>query len=280
VYSKTGRNQLNRKVVGILVSVILAIVFTTSLIYTFGQPNQAQNISSPMPTTTPEPAPSSTRTPFLSQSEEQIKPASESPSTSSSSGEQIEHVSIPKPSVPEFTVRYIDYSHDVPPTYGIDQYTGKTVITKEGYHVNNRTVEFTIKNQAFTSYIDVSGNNIELYYNFRFKGYYGNEWSYYPFKPDGYSTIPYGMLTGDLSPKLFPSNTDYTSISINIDILLSISSGYTGSFTFPSGGKIEFQTQALAGHVDYEASGLIAGSYHTFRGETSNWSETQIITLP
>jgi hypothetical protein len=271
---------LDRKVNGILLSAILAIVFTTSLVYTFSQPNQTQNIPSPLPTTTPAPVPSSTQTPSPSESEEQIIPASESPSISSPSGEQIEHVSIPKPSVPEFTVRYLDYSHDVPPVYGVDQYTGKTVITKEGYHVNNRTVEFTIKNQPFTSYIGASGNNIELYYNFRFKGYYGNEWSYYPFKPDGYSTIPYGMLTGDLSPKLFPSNTDYTSISINLDILLSISSGYTGSFSFPSDGQMEFQTQALVGHVGYEASGLIAGSYYTFRGETSNWSETQIITLP
>lgn len=33
--------------------------------------------------------------------------------------------SISKPSVPEFTVKYVDNSYDVPPTYGIDQYTGE-----------------------------------------------------------------------------------------------------------------------------------------------------------
>jgi hypothetical protein len=32
--------------------------------------------------------------------------------------------SIPKPSVPEFTIRYRDYSYSIPPTYGINEYTG------------------------------------------------------------------------------------------------------------------------------------------------------------
>ena len=51
------------------------------------------------------------------------------------------------PSTPEFTVKYVDLSYYVPPTYGKDQYTGKTVMTQEGEHIDNRTVEFTIKNQ-------------------------------------------------------------------------------------------------------------------------------------
>jgi hypothetical protein len=40
--------------------------------------------------------------------------------------------SIPKPSVPEFTLKFVDYSYDVPPTYGIDPYTGKVVMTNTG----------------------------------------------------------------------------------------------------------------------------------------------------
>ncbi len=32
---------------------------------------------------------------------------------------------IPTPSIPEFTLKYIDYSYDVPPTYKIDEYTGE-----------------------------------------------------------------------------------------------------------------------------------------------------------
>jgi hypothetical protein len=82
------------------------------------------------------------------------------------------NISIPKPSVPEFTIEYIDKSYDVQPTYGINQYTGQNVTTVAGYHVDKRTVEFTIKNQPFTTYRDSNGNNISLYCNFRFKGRY------------------------------------------------------------------------------------------------------------
>ena len=58
--------------------------------------------------------------------------------------------SIPKPSVPEFTLKYIDNSYDVPPstTTTIDQYTGKEIVTTTpGYHVENKSIEITITNQ-------------------------------------------------------------------------------------------------------------------------------------
>src|ERR1035437_2444792 len=68
--------------------------------------------------------------------------------------------SIPKPSLPEFSVKYFIYSSYVPPTYGIDQYTGKNVTIQNGYQVTNRTLVFTIKNQLFTPYTDANGNNM------------------------------------------------------------------------------------------------------------------------
>jgi hypothetical protein len=49
--------------------------------------------------------------------------------------ESVSAQSIPKPSVPEFSLKYVDHSYDVPTTYGTDPYTGKTIITQEGYHV-------------------------------------------------------------------------------------------------------------------------------------------------
>jgi hypothetical protein len=66
--------------------------------------------------------------------------------------------SIPKPSVPEFSLKVVADPYDVAPT----------------------NVEITIKNQPFTSYIDASGNYTSLYYNVRFKGHYSGEWRYYP----------------------------------------------------------------------------------------------------
>jgi len=186
-----------------------------------------------------------------------------------------ELASIPKPSVPEFTLKYIDYSYDVPPTYGIDQYTGQNVTIQAGYHVDNRTVVFTIKNQPFTPYNDSSGNYIGLYYNFRFKGHYGDEWTYYPF--DGVQTThSYGPYTGGLFHYYSASNSDYTVISINLDTLTKYP---TGTQPIPDGSQVDFQVQAQIGHIDPISSGLLAGDFYSFTGEASDWSSTQTITI-
>ena len=83
--------------------------------------------------------------------------------------------SIPKPSVPEFTIETVSRPYDVPPatTTATDPYTGKqTTTTQPGYHVENKTIEAVIKNSLGTSY-----------YNFRYKGHYTQDWSYFPFNP-------------------------------------------------------------------------------------------------
>jgi hypothetical protein len=85
--------------------------------------------------------------------------------------------SITKPSVPEFTAEYVDRSYDTQPTYGTDQYTGKTVITKPSEHIDNRTIEIPIGNQAFTPFTDENGRKINLFYNVRYKGSFGQEWT-------------------------------------------------------------------------------------------------------
>jgi hypothetical protein len=36
------------------------------------------------------------------------------------------------PKIPEFTLQYFDHSYDVPPTYKIEPYTGKTVVDHAG----------------------------------------------------------------------------------------------------------------------------------------------------
>ena len=72
---------------------------------------------------------------------------------------------IPKPSVPEFTLKYVDNSYDVAPktTSSTDPYTGKvTSTTIQGYHVQNRSVEIIIKNQQFTSYLNENGSRVYL----------------------------------------------------------------------------------------------------------------------
>jgi hypothetical protein len=90
-----------------------------------------------------------------------------------------------KPSVPEFTLKYTDYSHSLPPTYGTDPYTGKSIIVTQGREIINRTVVFTIKNPPFTPQIDSNGNQANLYYHIKYKGHYENSWSDNSHESDG-----------------------------------------------------------------------------------------------
>jgi hypothetical protein len=184
-----------------------------------------------------------------------------------------------KPSVPEFTVKYVDYSYDVPPTYGIDSYTGENVITEAGYHVSNRTIEFTIKNHPFTSYKDASGNYTGLFYNVRFKGHYvADEWSYHPYDADN------GYRTGSYSDTYNASQSDYTVILVRLDVEAV---GRMRLMGIPAGGQVDFQMQALIGHLDKIYTGSSGFSwvggdsdhYFVFTGETSDWSNTQTVII-
>ena len=177
---------------------------------------------------------------------------------------------IPAPSSPEFTVRYVDYSYDVPPKYGIDQYTGNNVTVQAGYHVDNRSIEFTIKNQQFTPYTDSNGNNIQLYYNFRYKGNYGDDWTYYPLDSNGRSVFHYGGIFVEVTPTAYvASNSDYSVLELSLNLL---GSGY--GQTPPNGVEVNFEVQALIGYFSYDQYG-----YFNFSGKLSDWSTAQTITI-
>ena len=77
---------------------------------------------------------------------------------------------IPKPSVPEFTIGIADHSYDIPPTYGIDQFTGQNITIQQGAHYQWKTINFTITNQP-------APQDYGLYYNIRYKGQYTNNWT-------------------------------------------------------------------------------------------------------
>ena len=173
--------------------------------------------------------------------------------------------SIPTPSVPQFTVRYVDYSYDVPPKYGIDQYTGQNVTIQAGYHVDNRSIEFTIKNQQFTPYNDSNGNLIKLYYDFRWKGNYGDVWTYFPLDSNGRSVFHYGTFYNPVYPTAYvASNSDYSVLELGLSLL---GSGY--GQTLPNGVEVNFEVQALIGYFNFDPNG-----YLNFNGKLSDWSNT------
>jgi len=172
--------------------------------------------------------------------------------------------SIPKPSVPEFTLKPADHSYDVPTTYSIDPYTGENV-TYPGYHVKRVTLDMTIKNQPFVPYYDAeSGWNISFYYNIRIKGYYSGDWIELYRPSDGYPT---------------QSDSEYTVISLGTlgENGLHLETN-AKSIDVPSGGKVDFQVEAMIGYVHRVVEGSMAPWY--FTGETSGWSNTQTLAIP
>ena len=170
-----------------------------------------------------------------------------------------------KPSVPEFTLKYVDYSYDVPPktTTSTDPYTNETITTTiPGSHVENKTVEVTINNNIGASY-----------FNFRFKGRYENEneWRYHPFSP---SALGY-MLPDAYSVPYKASTSSYTVAALPAYFFKDISEG----------GEVDVQVQALFGDFRAEPYGpgippKTGPTYDFyFEGTTSDWSSTQTITI-
>jgi hypothetical protein len=161
-----------------------------------------------------------------------------------------------KPNVPEFTLKYVDLgTYDVPPSTSpsTNPFTGETTnITISGYHVDNRRIELTIKNQPFTSY-ESNGQIINFFFNVRFKGYYVQNWTNLYFTEDyivenyssAYTKLSYslGRIFGELNPK----------------------------------GQVDFQVEAFIGSIHRDASTFWAP--WVFDGESSGWSNTQTITI-
>jgi hypothetical protein len=175
---------------------------------------------------------------------------------------------ITRPFVPEFTLKYVDNSYDVPPTYGKDPYTEKTIIIQAGYHVQNMSIELTIKNQLFSTYKDENGNNINLWYNVSSKGHYGDYWQYYPngyyFEATAreYDTFVFSLGTNN--------GSDYNNWILDGIIIA---------------GQVDFQVQAFIGYqttlkttpTQFDPRTY---DYYVYTGKASDWSNIQTISIP
>jgi hypothetical protein len=166
--------------------------------------------------------------------------------------------SIYKPSVPEFTVRFVNSSYEVPTRYSTDQFTGE-VITRPGYTVDNSSLEIVIKNQQQFSSYESNGQIINFYYNVRTKGHYGQNWTNAYFLSDGLPT---------------QSASDYTILSFP---RYSDGFGTCGAGFVAPYGQVDIQVEALIGSIHRDAS--IFWAPYVFDGQESGWSNTQTITL-
>jgi hypothetical protein len=162
---------------------------------------------------------------------------------------------IPTPSVPEFSVKYVDNSYYAPTSTTITDQNGNFRVV-QGY-VENKTFEFTIQNQAFTPYTvlyNTSQTVVSLMYNIRMKPHSSNDsWVYMTHLSDGYLSQSVGNSTIASYPvdQLFPSGIPYNSL-------------------------VDAQVQALIGNV--HRYNIVAS--WTFNGTESDWSSTQTVTIP
>ncbi len=169
----------------------------------------------------------------------------------------------PRPSVPEFTVNVVDHSYVVLASTSIDPYTGNQ-ITHPSYKVENKTVDVSIRNQAFTS-INVDGNTTGLFYIIRWKGHFENWTGYY--EGNDYFNINH---VGDASRIwcIEASSSDYTVQS------------FSGFSDLPVGAEIDFQVRAVVGFNFLYFGGHIQPIGNVFHYvHESDWGNTQTITI-
>jgi len=154
--------------------------------------------------------------------------------------------SIPKPSVPEFTVKFVDHSYVVPTSTSIDPYTGQQIV-HPSYTVENKTIDIIIKNQPFAP----PNNLTNLYYNVRVKGHFGENW-----------TELYSISNNTPQNSLpMQSASENTVISTPQD--------------YPAGGQVDFQVEAVIA----TAHPLYGTNFGYWSYETSGWTNTQTITI-
>jgi hypothetical protein len=157
---------------------------------------------------------------------------------------------MPTPSVPTFTLKYVDHSYDAPETTisPTDPYTGKvTTQTQSGHHVKNFTIDIIIDNQNFQETVHTNSRayTLTMEYIVRWKGNFEQEWQ---------------ANTGSIEAH---SHTGTTTLSFPTD-------------SITPGGTLDFQVKATLGYnADVE---LLPTQY--FQSKSSAWSNTQSITLP
>ena len=152
-----------------------------------------------------------------------------------------ELASIPKPSVPEFSVKLV-----------------------------NETIEVKIKNQSFVPYYDTNGGwNISLYYNIRMKEHSEQNWTNLYLIEDvpTQSDSAYTILS-------YPKSDENTNSYILGDKIWSLPFGSKVEF------QVEAMIGYVHRVYNPNATSQLEIYPYVFTDETSGWSDTRTITIP
>ncbi|MCW4000008.1 MAG: hypothetical protein NWE93_07200 [Candidatus Bathyarchaeota archaeon] len=200
--------------------------------------------------------------------------------------------STPKPSVPEFTVTFVDASYDTPATstYSTDQFTGKQVVTTQpGSHIQIKYLEVAIKNQPFapTRY---GNETLQLMFDVRWRGHFSESNYWFSINTTSY----YGaFLLADQANAEDQQSPLAETTKMKIGFKNNNGTGEFGpynTFRIPdptSGGEVDVQVQAFIGYYTQEPIQFTVPpsmdsprTYNLFHGQSSGWSSTQTLTIP
>jgi hypothetical protein len=162
---------------------------------------------------------------------------------------------IPEPSVPEFSLKFVVKQFDVAPTFRINPYTGENETLSPEYHGYAKAVIITVEPQQFNQFTDSEGNLIQLFYNVSSKGSYSTEWAHYP--DSTYVDLFNASSTGN------------TIIGVSLE-------GYPG---IPSKAFLDFRLMSVIGHYDYETFQGITSIDGFTTIKNSVWSNPQTVAI-
>jgi hypothetical protein len=236
------------------------LLFVFLLVFSFlTMANPAYSELSPTPTASTAPTASANQL---------ITPTPTAPNTTPQPTPNLS--SIKKPSVPEFSVNLVEGPYDIPSSYVINAFNGQN-ITIPAVHIDKRAIVVTIKNQPFTPYHDAnSDSNISFYYNVRAKLHSLENWTiqYATLDSGGFEDVP--VRTDSEYTNIVYYMNDESTNTYSVQIM-----GLTDGFS--SDAKVDFQVQALEGYI----TRVFIPPFLPYRffGQTSDWSNTQTITI-
>lgn len=152
---------------------------------------------------------------------------------------------IPPPSVPQFTVQFVNASYDVTTS---NPYTGENSTQQ----ISNCSIQITITNQNNYALLS-SPDNYHIFYGLRMSPHFQNDWkelnglNYLTSTPNTNGNSPSAYYLTDSS---FLSIGNYTVITFPVTPTNSQNSIYTvGALSsIPYNGQVDFQVEALVGH--------------------------------
>jgi hypothetical protein len=164
---------------------------------------------------------------------------------------------IPKPSVPQFNLKYMD-------------------------NIDNQSIKVIIHDQLPAKYA-VGESIVYLYYNLQWKNHSENTWhiyspNYYYIQDNLRDKLVLATNAIAINYAVSNNSIDRVPLPTIVTYVLGHSYNYRFMDNFSAGQRIDFQVKAFFGNYP-EAASHYGGTY-MFLGSESDWSPTQTITIP